>query len=128
MDYGYWPSESLTHEMHGSFPSGFGPSPMDLATAGLPGSPSHLVENESVKWILISVESNNPPSHRDPSNHAWQVKVSVSRNDIDVLGTLVVFSLHGCLHVGHLCEEFCAFLEVFFCSPQQRQFLSHVHQ
>lgn len=97
MDYGYWPSESLIHEMHGSFP-------WDFATAGLPGSSSHLVENESVKWILISVESNNPPSHHDPSNHACQVKVGVNKNDIAVLWTLVVFSLYGCLHVGYLYE------------------------
>jgi hypothetical protein len=60
------PLESLICQMHGPSPWGFDHSPLDSVTAGLPDSLSHLVENESVKWILISVGSDNHPSHHDP--------------------------------------------------------------
>lgn len=49
MDYYCRPLESLICQMHDPSPQGFGHSPSDSVTGGLPDSLSHLVENESVK-------------------------------------------------------------------------------
>lgn len=74
----------------------------------------------------IALETGIDPLAHGSLSHAYLVLVTSSKNDCGVLETLMYFSFFPC--VAHSHAQSRASREEFFCSLQQKQFLSHVLQ